>query len=44
MGERLEGHFAVSLFHIYGNINSVFHSNKISPDSKYLSRFVSEMI
>ena len=43
MGESLEGHFAVSLFHAliwnfltkYVNINSVFHSDKISTDSKY---------
>ena len=28
----------------YGNINSVFHSDKISADSKYLNRFASEMI
>ena len=52
MGECLEGHFAVSLFHAliwkfltkYGNINSVFHTDKISADGKYLNRFVSEMI
>ena len=42
MGECLEGHFAVSLLHAlimkfltkYDNINSVFHSDKISADSK----------
>ena len=40
--------YDVSLFHAliwkilakYGNINSVFHSDKISGDSKYLNRFV----
>ena len=52
MGEFLEGHFAVNLFHAliwefltkYGNINSIFHSDKISSDSKYLKRFVSQMM
>ena len=49
MGECSEGHFAVSLFHAltwkfltkYGNIYSVFHSDKVYADSKYLNRFVS---
>ena len=49
MGECLEGHFTVSLFHAltwkfltkYGNIYSVFHSDKVYADSKYLNRFVS---
>ena len=52
MQKCLEGHLAVSWFHAliwrfltkYGNINSVFHSDKIFANSKYLSRFVSEMI
>ena len=45
-------HFAVSLFLAliwkfltnYDNINSIFHSDKISADSKCSNRFVSEMI
>ena len=52
MGEFLEGHFALNLFHAliwtflnkYGNKNSVLHLDKISSDSKYLKRFLSEMI
>ena len=52
MRECLEGHLTVSWFHAlilrfltkYGNVNSVFHSDNIFANSKYLSRFVSEMI
>ena len=52
MGKCLQGHFAVSLLHVmtwklltkYGKLNWVFHSDKICADSKYLKRFVSEMI
>ena len=42
--------FAISLFitfiwkFLYGNTNSIFHSDKISADNKSWNRFVSEMI
>ena len=50
--ERILKDTAISLFLAliwkfltkYGNINSIFHSDKISADSKCLKRFASEMI
>ena len=45
-------YFAISLFFALiwkfvtkcGNINSIFHSDKITADNKYRNRFVSELI